>query len=118
LCGKLFGDKGCISEKLNKQLARQELFLITKMKKNMKNKLMLLNDKMWLKCRGVIESVIDLLKHICDIEHSRHRSPVNALVNLMGGLSAYSFLDHKPWVKSKSKRFRVYLTFNNIPMVA
>lgn len=118
LCGKLFGDKGYISEKLRQALAQQELFLITKMKKNMKNKLMHLNDKMWLKCRGVIESVIDLLKHICDIEHSRHRSPVNAMVNLLGGLSAYSFLDHKPSVKSKSKRFRDYLTFNNIPMVA
>jgi len=66
----------------------------------------------------VIESVIDLLKHICDIEHSRHRSPVNAIVNLMGGLSAYSFLDHKPSVKNKRKRFRDYLTFNNLPMVA
>jgi hypothetical protein len=56
----------------------------------MKNKLMLLEDKMWLKGRGVIESVIDLLKHICDIEHSRHRSPVNAIVKILGGLSAYS----------------------------
>ncbi len=80
---------------------------------------MLLDDKLMLKGRGgVIESVIDLLKHICDIEHSRHRSPVNAIVNLMGGLSAYSFLDHKPSVKNKRKRFRDYLTFNNLPMVA
>ncbi len=106
------------SEKLCEALAQQELFLITKIKRNMKNKLMLLDDKMWLKGRGVIESVIDLLKHICDIEHSRHRSPVNAMVNLLGGLSAYSFLDHKPSVKNKSKRFRDYLTFNNLPMVA
>jgi hypothetical protein len=118
LCGKLFGDKGYISKKLSDALAGQELFLITKVRKNMKNKLMLLEDKMWLKSRGMIESVIDLLKHICDIEHSRHRSPVNAMVNLLGGLSAYSFLDQKPSVKNKNKRFRDYLILNNLPMVA
>jgi hypothetical protein len=118
LCGKLFGDKGYISEKLRDSLARQELFLITKIKKNMKNKLMLFNDKMWLQGRGMIESVIDLLKNICDIEHSRHRSPINAMVNLLAGLSAYSFLDHKPSVKNKNLRIRDYLTFNYLPMVA
>ena len=118
LCGKLFGDKGYISKKLTDALALQELFLITKVKKNMKNKLMLLQDKMWLRSRGMIESVIDLLKNICDIEHSRHRSPINAMVNLLGGLSAYSFLDQKPSVKNKNKRFRDYLILNNLPMVA
>lgn len=118
LCGKLFGDKGYISEKLRDSLARQERFLITKIKRNMKNKLMLLNDKMWLQGRGMIESVIDLLKHICDIEHSRHRSPINAMVNLLAGLSAYSFLDHKPSVKNRNLRIRDYLNFNYLPMVA
>jgi len=118
LCGKLFGDKGYISKKLSVALAQQELFLITKVKKNMKNRLMLVQDKMWLKGRGVIESVIELLKHICDIEHSRHRSPINAMVNILAGLSAYSFLDHKPSVKNNSKRIRDYLILNNLPMVA
>jgi hypothetical protein len=118
LCGKLFGDKGYISKKLREALAGQGLLLITKIKKNMKNKLMALEDKMYLQSRGVIESVIDLLKHICDIEHSRHRSPVNAMVNILAGLSAYSFLDHKPSVKNKKIRFREYLSLNNLPLVA
>ena len=118
LCGKLFGDKGYISEKLREALAGQGLLLITKTKKNMKNKLMSFQDKRWLQSRGVIESVIDLLKHICDIEHSRHRSPVNAMVNILAGMAAYSFLDHKPSVKNKSIRFREYLTLNNLPLVA
>lgn len=118
LCGKLFGDKGYLSEKLREALAQQELFLITKIKKNMKNRLMTLEDKMWLKGRGVIESVIDLLKHICDIEHSRHRSPINAMINILAGLSAYSFLDQKPSVKNKTKRIRDYLILNNLPLVA
>ncbi|MDX9881864.1 MAG: transposase [Prolixibacteraceae bacterium] len=75
-------------------------------------------DKKWLKSRGVIESVIDLLKHICDIEHSRHRGPVNAMGNILAGLAAYSFLDHKPSVKNKNIRFREYLSLNNLPLVA
>jgi IS5 family transposase len=118
LCGKLFGDKGYISKKLREALAGQNLFLVTKIKKNMKNQLMALEDKMWLQSRGVIESVIDILKHICNIEHSRHRSPVNAIVNILAGMSAYSFLDHKPSVKNKSYRIRDHLALNNLPMVA
>jgi hypothetical protein len=52
------------------------------------------------------------------IEHSRHRSPVNAIVNILAGMSAYSFLYHKPSDKNKSYRIRNYLTLNNLPMVA
>jgi hypothetical protein len=33
------------------------------------------------------------------VEHSRHRSPVNFLVNLLAALSAYSFLPHKPSIR-------------------
>ncbi|MEE5994249.1 MAG: hypothetical protein V3G42_13595, partial [Oscillospiraceae bacterium] len=44
----------------------------------------------------VIESVNDFLKNVCDIEHSRHRSITNFLVNLVSALAAYSFLPKKP----------------------
>jgi hypothetical protein len=37
----------------------------------------------------VTESVIDQLKNIAQIEHPRHRSPINFAVNLMAGLIAY-----------------------------
>jgi hypothetical protein len=96
LYGKLFGDKGYLSAKLFEQLFGERITLITKVKKNMKNVLMDLSDKVLLRKRAVIESVNDFLKNICQIEHSRHRSPVNFLVNLVAGLVAYSFLPNKP----------------------
>lgn len=63
IVGKLFGDKGYISEKLFRQLHEKGLQLITRLKKDMKNKLMLLADKMKLRRRGIIESVNDQLKN-------------------------------------------------------
>ena len=62
----------------------------------MKHKLMEMKDKILLKKRAVIESVHDFLKNVCQVEYSRHRSMHNFLVNLLGALSAYSFLPHKP----------------------
>jgi hypothetical protein len=55
----------------------------------MKNVLMPLSDKLNLRRRGLIESVSDLLTSVFDTEHSRHRSAVNAQVNVLGGLIAY-----------------------------
>jgi hypothetical protein len=94
--GKLFADKGYISKKLFEKLYENNIHLITKAKKNMKNKLMDLNEKILLRKRAIIESVNDFLKNICQIEHSRHRSTVNFLVNLVSGLVAYSFIPKKP----------------------
>ena len=71
--GKFFGDKGYISRVLAEELNTLGIILITKFKKNMKNKLMKWSDKQLLRKRAVIESVIEQLKHICQIEHSRHR---------------------------------------------
>ncbi len=59
-----------------------------------------LHDKLMLRKRAVIESVNDFLKNICDIEHSRHRSVTNFLVNLISALAAYSFLPKKPSIHS------------------
>ena len=55
-----------------------------------------------LRKRAVIESVNDFLKNTCDIEHYRHRSVTNFLVNLISALAAYSFLPKKPSVFSDS----------------
>jgi len=94
--GKLFADKGYISGELFEKLLSKNITLVTKIKKNMKNKLMDMGDKLLLRKRAIIESVNDFLKNICQIEHSRHRSPVNFLINLLSGLVAYSFLPKKP----------------------
>jgi len=100
--GKLFADRGYISQKLFEKLLKRDITLITRAKKNMKNKLMNLYDRLMLRKRTVIESVNDFLKNICDIEHSRHRSITNFLVNLVSALAAYSFLPKKPSICSAS----------------
>lgn len=96
LRGKLFGDRGSISTPLSKLLFEQGLHLLTRLRKNMKNSLMLLSDKLLLRKRAIIESIIDQLKNISQIEHSRHRSPTNFVVHLIAGLIAYSHQDKKP----------------------
>ena len=96
LRGKLFADRGYISAPLPHLLFEQGLHLITRLRKNMKNHLMHLSDKLLLRKRAIIESIIDQLKNISQIEHSRHRSPVNFVVHLVAGLLAYSHQDKKP----------------------
>lgn len=96
LVGKLVGDKGYISQSLFEQLFSQGIQLITRLKKNMKNKLMPLMDKLLLRKRGVIESVNDQLKNISQIEHTRHRSVFNFMVNILGALMAYTLQPKKP----------------------
>ena len=103
LIGKMIGDKGYISKKIFEKLYRRGLKLITQILKNMKNKLMLLTDKLLLRKRAVVESVIDPLKNISQIEHSRHRSPMNFLVNLLAGLAAYCLQPKKPSLNLKNR---------------
>ena len=78
--------------------------MITRLRKNMKNVLTDMNDKILLRKRAVIESVNDFLKNICQAEHSRHRSVVNFTVNVLAALSAYSFLPGKPSIRVPGDR--------------
>lgn len=97
LFGKLFGDKGYISQPLAQSL--REMFylqLITKLRKNMKNQLMTWSDRILLRRRAIIETIIDQLKNISQIEHSRHRSVTNYFVNVLCGLIAYCRRPSKP----------------------
>ncbi|GHO55995.1 IS982 family transposase [Ktedonobacter robiniae] len=96
LRGKLFGDRGYISAPLTLWLFEQGLQLITRLRKNMKDCLMHLSDKLLLRKRAIIESIIDQLKNISQIEHSRHRSPTNFVIHLIAGLIAYSHQEKKP----------------------
>ena len=70
LFGKLFGDKGYIS--FFDLLFADDVQLVTKIKKNMKNKLMDVFDKS--SKRAIIDPIYDQLKNISQIEHTRHRS--------------------------------------------
>ena len=94
--GKLFGDKGYISQALSNRLIDRGLQLFTTLRSNMKQKLMHVHDKILLRRRAVIETVNDQLKNISQVEHTRHRSVSNFLVNLLSGLAAYSHQKKKP----------------------
>ena len=97
LFGKLIADRGYISQPLFEQLLDTfNVQLITRLKKNMKNRLMPLIDKLLLRKRAIIESVVDQLKNISQIEHTRHRSPTNAFINIIAGLIAYCHQPKKP----------------------
>ena len=99
LFGKLFGDKGYLGEKLFKELWNDGIHLITNIRSNMKNKFISFQNKLLLRKRFIIETINDQLKNISDIEHSRHRSPTNFLVNLIAGLISYTYQPKKPSIK-------------------
>lgn len=96
IIGKLFGDKGYISAEIAKNLFQRGLQLFTSLRDKMKQKLMSLEDKILLRKRSLIETVNDQLKNISQIEHTRHRSPQNFLINLLAGISAYELQPKKP----------------------
>ena len=62
--GKLFGDKGYISQSLNETLLERGLQLITGIRKKMKNKLLSLVDKLLLRKRSMIESINNQIKNV------------------------------------------------------
>jgi hypothetical protein len=97
LFGSLFADKGYISAPLAERLfLTQGLRLITKRRTNMRKRLMYLSDKLLLRKRALIATIHDQLKNVCQIEHTRHRSPYNFLVHLLADLIAYCHQPKKP----------------------
>jgi hypothetical protein len=103
LFGKLFGDKGYVSQPLFETLYSEGVQLVMKLKKRMKQRLLPLFDKIMLRKRVIIESVVDQLKNISQIEHSCHRSVANCFVNLLGGLIAYTWREKKPSLNIRLK---------------
>ena len=103
LIGKLFGDRGYISQALQEVLSEQGLQLVTKIKKNMKNRLLSVFDQILLRKRALIETINDQLKNICQIEHTRHRSTANFCVNVVAALVAYTFKEKLPSLNIRIK---------------
>jgi hypothetical protein len=97
--GKLYADRGYVSQKLAEILFVDGIHFVAKMRNNMKAGELPLQDRLMLRKRAVIESVNDELKNICQIEHTRHRCFTNFITNLIAGLLAYSFLPKKPSIK-------------------
>ena len=90
LQGLAFGDKGYLGQKIFDTLYKAGLKLITRKRKNMKNIAPLTEyEQQLLNQRGIIETIINCLKHKCHIWHTRHRSIFNAMSHLVAGLAAY-----------------------------
>lgn len=62
----------------------------------MRNRLLPLADKLLLRKRAIIETVLDQLKNISQIKHTRHRSMNNFIVDVVCGLMAYCHQPKKP----------------------
>jgi Transposase DDE domain len=108
LTGKAFAGKGYIGKDLFKKLWQRGLHLITGIRRNMKNDLMPMTDKIMLRKRFIIETVLDTLKSEMGLGHSRHRSPVNAMVHILSCLVAYAFRPGKPSISLNAKHIEVY----------
>jgi len=96
LFGKLYADRGYISQNLFETLWSKNIHIVTGLKSNMKNKLMDTFDKIMLRKRSIIETINDILKNVAQMVHSRHRSFENFLVNVLSAVAAYCFFDKKP----------------------
>lgn len=104
LFGKLYGDKGyMVKESVFQKLFYEGVHLITKIRKNMKSSLMGIADKIMLRKRYVIECVMDSLKNVCQLEHSRHRSIHGFIINIFSSIAAYHFLPKKPSITNHFK---------------
>ena len=101
--GFLFGDKGYIS-KIALDLKQKGVFMITKLRNNMKPHRLLPKQKYYLKHRGLIESTFEILKHIFDIEHSRNRSQPNYFANILSAIVAYTFWDKPPSIPTYQEK--------------
>jgi hypothetical protein len=91
--GKLIADKGYIE--LFKKLYEKGIYLLHKIKSDIKNKLMDMGDKLLLKKREIVESVGNILKNTFNLEHTRHRSEKNFITNIFSTLIAYYFKPEK-----------------------
>jgi len=90
LNGNTYGDKGYISKNLADELRTKGMRLITGIRKDMKNHLLEMSDKILLRKRSLIESVFNVLKNRMELEHTRHRSPVNFLVHVIACVAGYA----------------------------
>lgn len=99
ILGKPFGDKDYLSSALSEKLRAKGIDLVTTILKNIKNKFMPMFDKLMLRKRFTIETINDKLKNECQIEHTRHRSPMNFLINPLAGLICYQRSPKKPALK-------------------
>ena len=101
LKGTACGDRGYISKNKAQILFENGLNFVTKTKANMKKIVRSGYEKYLLAQRSIVETVIEQLKSICLIEHSRHRKPDNFLANALSALIAYTIKPRKPSINQR-----------------
>ena len=111
--GTIFGDKGYLS-KHKQYFQKMGVKLIAKHKKNMKKEVLNIEEKFYIKKRGIIETIFGMLAFQCNIDHSRHRSIKNFFINTWSALIAYTFLDHKPAIQNISD---AYIKYQDIVLI-
>ena len=89
--GELYGDKGYIGKPFFERMSEKCIQIITALKKNMKPQIMTLESSKKLGKRSIIESVFNCLKNNLNMQHTRHRSPKNYVINLIGSITAHCF---------------------------
>src|SRR4026208_1096301 len=107
-CGQALRRQGLHRPRAVHKLWRRGLHLITSIRRNMRNYLMPLADKVMLRKRFVIETVLDILKSEMGLEHSRHRSVINAMVHVLSCLVAYAFRSGKPSISLTAQKITAY----------
>ena len=108
LKGKIFGDKAYIFKGLFNNLYSHNLRLFTGIRKNMKNHLLDLEDKILLRKRLLIESVFNVLKKSMNLEHLRYRSTTNFVVHILACINAFNLY--------KSNLPAPFITKNSSPL--
>jgi transposase len=96
LFGRMYADKGYVTQWLVDLLRVRQMELITTVRKNMKPVPHTPFDQALLKHRSLIETVFDESKNLGQVKHTRHRSHANFIVNLMSGIIAYCLKPNKP----------------------
>ena len=107
LSGKIYGDKGYIGKNLFDELLKRGLRIFTGIRKDMHNHLLSVSDKIFLRKRVLIESVFNVLKNSMNLEHTRHRSPINFTVHILACIASYSL--------SKLSSIRLSHNFLHLP---
>ncbi len=96
LVAKIFADRGYLGKDFFKELFERGVEVVTGIKKNMKNILMSLWDKFYLRKRGNVETIFSSIKSCGTFEHSRHRNVENAFCHIFSALISYQLRPTKP----------------------
>jgi hypothetical protein len=97
------GDKGYVSRPLSEAPYGEGAQPVTELKRGMRDRLMPVTDKVMPRKRAIIESVMDRLKDISQIEHGRHGGVADCFVDLAAGLTAYTWRGKKPSLNIRLK---------------